>query len=81
MKTSKWAVTLVRAALTAALATLLSLAWKPALVGMLLIGHLYTVFIVIYYYSKSSTRSVKDETLIDGQFFVLWAVSALAAFL
>ena len=81
MKKTKWAVTLVLAALTAALATLLSLTWKPALVGMLLIGHLYTVFIVIYYYSKSSTRSVKDETLIDGQFFVLWAVSALAAFL
>ena len=81
MKKTKWAITLVLLALTAALATLLSLTWKPGLVGMLLIGHLYTVFIVIYYYSKSSTRSVKDETLIDGQFFVLWAVSALAAFL
>ena len=64
----------------AALATLLTLTWKPALVAMLLAGHLYTVFIVIYYYSKSSTRSVKDETLIDGQFFVLWALSALAAY-
>ena len=81
MKKTKWAVTLILVALTAALATLLSLTWKPGLVGMLLIGHLYTVFIVIYYYSKSSTRSVKDETLIDGQFFVLWAVSALASFL
>ncbi len=81
MKKTKWAVTLVLLALTAALATLLSLTWKPALVGMLLIGHLYTIFIVIYYYSKSSTRSVKDETLIDGQFFVLWALSGLAAYL
>ncbi len=81
MKKTKWAVTVVLLALTAALGTLLSLTWKPALVGMLLIGHLYTVFIVIYYYSKSSTRSVKDETLIDGQFFVLWALSGLAAYL
>ena len=81
MKKTKWAVTLVLLALTAALGTLLSFTWKRTLVGMLLLGHLYTVFIVIYYYSKSSTRSVKDETLIDGQFFVLWAVSALAAYL
>lgn len=81
MKKTKWAVTLILLALTAALATLLTLTWKPALVEMLLIGHLYTVFIVIYYYSKSSTRSVKDETLIDGQFFVLWALSGLAAYL
>ena len=81
MKKTKWAVTLVLLALTAALGTLLSLTWKPALVGMLLIGHLYTVFIVIYYYSKSSTRSVKDETLIDGQFFILWVLSGLAAYL
>lgn len=80
MKKTKWAVTLILLALTAALATLLTLTWKPALVAMLLAGHLYTVFIVIYYYSKSSTRSVKDETLIDGQFFVLWALSALAAY-
>lgn len=81
MKKTKWAVTLILLALTAVLATLLTLTWKPALVEMLLIGHLYTVFIVIYYYSKSSTRSVKDETLIDGQFFVLWALSGLAAYL
>ena len=81
MKKTKWAVTLILLALTAALATLLTLTWKPALLEMLLIGHLYTVFIVIYYYSKSSTRSVKDETLIDGQFFVLWALSGLAAYL
>ncbi len=80
MKKTKWAVTLILLALTGALATLLTLTWKPALVAMLLVGHLYTVFIVIYYYSKSSTRSVKDETLIDGQFFILWLLSGLAAY-
>ena len=81
MTKTKWAVTLILLALTAALGTLLTMTWKPALVAMLLLGHLYTVFIVIYYYSKTTTRSVKDETLIDGQFFVLWALSALAAYL
>lgn len=81
IKKTKWAVALILAALTAALAVLWTLTWKPALVAMLLIGHLYTVFIVIYYYSKNATRSVKDETLVDGQFFVLWALSGLAALL
>ena len=81
MTKTKWAVTLILLALTAALGTLLTMTWKPALVAMLLLGHLYTVFIVIYYYSKTTTRSVKDETLIYGPFFVLWALSALAAYL
>lgn len=81
MKKTKWAVTLILASLTAALATLCTLTWKPALVTMLLIGDLYTIFIVIYYYGRNSTRSVKDETLVDGQFFVLWALSGLAALL
>ena len=35
MKKTKWAVTLILLALTAALATLLTLTWKPALVAML----------------------------------------------
>jgi len=79
IKKTKWAVAFILAALTAALGVLWTLTWRPALVAMLLIGHLYTVFIVIYYYGRNSTRSVKDETLVDGQFFVLWALSALSA--
>lgn len=81
IKKTKWVVALILAALTAALGTLWTLTWKPALVAMLLIGDLYTIFIVIYYYGRNSTRSVKDETLVDGQFFVLWALSGLAALL
>nr|QGT50808.1 hypothetical protein Elusimicrob2101_0710 [uncultured Elusimicrobia bacterium] len=81
IKKTKWAVALILAALTAALATLWTLTWRPSLVAMLLIGDLYTIFIVIYYYGRNSTRSVKDETLVDGQFFVLWALSGLAALL
>lgn len=81
IKKTKWVVALILAALTAALGTLWTLTWKPALVAMLLIGDLYTIFIVTYYYGRNSTRSVKDETLVDGQFFVLWALSGLAALL
>ena len=81
IKKTKWVVALILAALTGALGTLWTLTWKPALVAMLLIGDLYTIFIVIYYYGRNATRSVKDETLVDGQFFILWALSGLAALL
>lgn len=78
---TKAAIALLLTALTAVLVTLWMITWKPALVAMLLIGNLYTIFIVIYYYSKTTTRSVKEETLIDGQFFILWILSCLAGYL
>ena len=81
MKKTKWAIALILAALTSTLATLLTFTWKPALVAMLLVGNIYTIVIVLYYYSKSATRSVKDETLIDGQFFILWLLSVLATYI
>ena len=81
MKKTKWVVTFLLVSLAAVLGILWSLPWKRSLVAMLLLGLVYTVSIVVYYYSKSTTRSVKDETLIDGQFFVLWALSALSAYL
>jgi 4-hydroxy-3-methylbut-2-enyl diphosphate reductase len=80
MKKTKWVVTLLLVSLAAVLGILWSLPWKRSLVAMLLLGLVYTVSIVVYYYSKSTTRSVKDETLIDGQFFMLWALSALSVY-
>ena len=67
--------------LTAVLVTLLLITWKPALVGMLLLGNFYTIFVVIYYYSHPASRGVKEETLIDGQFFVLWLLAWLSRFI
>ena len=69
---TKGAVTLILTALTGVLAALWFMPWKPLLTGMLLIGNVYTVFIVIYYYSHVTARNIKQETLIDGQFFILW---------
>ena len=71
---TKLAVTVLLTALTAVLLTLLLITWKPALVAMLLLGNLYTIFIVIYYYSHSVSRGIKEETLIDAQFLYcgLW---------
>lgn len=78
---TKAAVTLLLCALTAVLCTLLVITWKPALVTMLLLGNFYTIFIVIYYYSKATARSVKEEAVIDGQFFILWLLSFIAGYL
>ena len=69
---TKWVVTFILTALTGVLAALWFMPWKPFLTGMLLIGNVYTVFIVIYYYSHVTARNIKQETLIDGQFFILW---------
>lgn len=81
IRITKWAVAVLLTALTAVLVTLLVITWKPALVGMLLLGNFYTIFIVIYYYSHSASRGVKEETLIDGQFFVLWLLVWLSRFI
>ena len=69
------------AALTGVLAALWLMPWKPTLVGMLLIGNLYTIYIVIYYYSHLTVRSVRQETFIDGQFFILWILSYLSKYM
>ncbi len=78
---TKLAVAVLLIMLTAVLVTLLMITWKPALVAMLLLGNLYTLFIVIYYYSHPASRGVKEETLIDGQFFVLWLLAWFSRFI
>ena len=78
---TKLAVMGLLTALTAVLATLLSITWKPGLVAMLLIGNIYTIFVVIYYYSHSASRGIKEETLIDAQFFVLWILAWFSRFI
>ena len=78
---TKLAVMGLLGALTTVLAVLLTITWKPALVAMLLVGNLYTIFVVIYYYSHTASRGVKEETLIDAQFFVLWILAWISRFI
>lgn len=78
---TKLAVMGLLGALTTVLAVLLTITWKPALVAMLLVGNLYTIFIVIYYYSHTVSRGTKEETLIDAQFFVLCILVWLSRFI
>ena len=77
---TKLAVGILLMALTAVLATLWVITWKPALVSMLLLGNCYTIYIALYYYTHTATRGVKEETLIDAQFFILWILAYIAQF-
>lgn len=77
---TKLAIAAMLTALSAVLVTLWVITWKPPLVSMLLLGNLYTIYIVIYYYSHVTPRGVKEETLIDGQFFILWILSFLSTY-
>lgn len=72
---TKVALTFLITALSAILAVLWGITWKPTLVAMLLLGNVYTIWIVIYYYSHAAPRGIKEETLIDGQFFILWILA------
>jgi 4-hydroxy-3-methylbut-2-enyl diphosphate reductase len=74
---TKIAITFIIFALTAVLIKLLLMGWKTGLVSMLLLGHIYTVFTAVYFYSKKIPRGVLSETVIDGQFYLL----ALLAFI
>lgn len=75
---TKLAIAVLLTALTAALAALRLMPWKPELTAMLLLGNCYTIFIVIYYYTHPASRGVKEETLIDAQFYVLWLMAWLS---
>jgi 4-hydroxy-3-methylbut-2-enyl diphosphate reductase len=74
---TKIVLTFIILALTAVLIKLLLMHWKTDLVSMLLLGHIYTVITVVYFYSKRIPRGVFSETVIDGQFYLL----ALLAFI
>ena len=75
IKITKAAITLIIIALTAVLIKLLLMGWKPRLVAMLLLGHVYTVCSAVYFYSKKVPRSVLSETALDGQFYLLAALA------
>lgn len=75
---TKIAITAIILALTAVLIKLLLMGWKTDLVAMLLLGHIYTVAIAVYSYSRKVPRSIGSETAIDGQFYILALLTFIA---
>ncbi|MDR0735196.1 MAG: 4-hydroxy-3-methylbut-2-enyl diphosphate reductase [Elusimicrobiota bacterium] len=71
IKTTQAALTLIIIALSAVLAKLYFMGWKPKLVAFLLLGHAYTIGAAVYFYSRRIPRGTGMETIIDGQFYLL----------
>jgi 4-hydroxy-3-methylbut-2-enyl diphosphate reductase len=75
---TKIAISAIVLALTAVLIKLLLMGWKVKLVSVLLLGHVYTVATAVYFYSRKVPRNTANETIIDGQFYLLAALSYIA---
>lgn len=78
IKKTRAAVGIIWGAITAVLAALLFLNWKVSLVTMLLLGNLYTAAVAAFCCFRQKPGSMLEETLVDGQFYIL-AVLAFAA--
>ncbi|WP_428897019.1 4-hydroxy-3-methylbut-2-enyl diphosphate reductase [Parelusimicrobium proximum] len=68
-------------ALSCVLIMLLMMGWNIRLVSMLLAGNIYIIFAAVYCCTKNKPRSVMEETIVDGQFFVLAILSYMSRFI
>ena len=64
-------VALIWSAVSAALIMLLIIGWKVRLVSMLLLGNIFTAFVATHCYRRTKPGGALEETLIDGQFYIL----------
>ena len=80
-RATKFAIGLIWSAISAALIMLLMAGWKAQLVSMLLVGNIYTAFMATHCYRRSKTGRTLEETLIDGQFYILAVLAFCSRFL
>jgi len=80
MRATKLVLGLIWSAISAVLIALFIIDWKASLVSMLLIGNIYTALISVHC-RRSKSGGVLEETLIDGQFYVLAALAFCSRFL
>ncbi|WP_424244927.1 4-hydroxy-3-methylbut-2-enyl diphosphate reductase [Elusimicrobium posterum] len=78
---TRFVISILIIALTVVLILLLTMGWKVKLVSMLLLGNVYIICIAVYYYLKQKPRTIMEETLVDGQFFVLSILAFLSRFI
>ena len=71
LRVTRAAVGLVWSAISAALIMLLVLGWKVQIVSMLLLGNVYTAFVAIRCCRRLKPGGALEETLVDGQFYLL----------
>ncbi|MGB2578847.1 4-hydroxy-3-methylbut-2-enyl diphosphate reductase [Elusimicrobium simillimum] len=75
------AITAVIVIVNGVLISLIAMGWKVKLVSMLLLSNVYIICIAVYYYRQRKPRNVMEETLVDGQFFIMAVLSFLARFI
>jgi 4-hydroxy-3-methylbut-2-enyl diphosphate reductase len=81
LRATRLAVGLIWSAISAALIMLLVMGWKVQLVSMLLLGNGYTAFVAIYCCRRRVSSGKLEETLIDGQFYILAVLAYCSRFL
>ena len=72
---------LIWSAISAVLIMLLIMGWKVQLVSMLLLGNIYTAFMAARCCRHPKPGSIFEETLIDGQFYILAVLAFCSRFL
>jgi len=81
VKAAGAAIAVVMTALAVVLGALIAAGWKVKLVTALLLGNIYIGFVAAYYYNKQNPKNVKEEILVDGQFFALAILAFLSRFI
>ena len=75
LRTTQITIGLIWSAISFVLVMLLIRDWNVGLVSMLLIGNIYTAFTCIRCYRRPKPGSALEETLVDGQFYILAVLS------
>jgi 4-hydroxy-3-methylbut-2-enyl diphosphate reductase len=81
MRATRFTVGLLWCAISAALIMLFIMGWKVRLVSMLLLGNVYTAFVAVRYYRRPRHGGALEETLIDGQFYIIAILTFCSQFL
>jgi len=81
LRATRFTVGLIWGAISAALIMLLIIGWKVQLVSMLLLGNIYTAFVTVHYFRYPQHGGALEETLIDGQFYILAVLAFCSGFL
>jgi len=81
LRATRLAVGLIWGAISLALITLFIINWKVQLVSMLLLGNIYTAFMAAHCCRRLKPGGALEETLIDGQFYILALLAFCSRFL
>jgi 4-hydroxy-3-methylbut-2-enyl diphosphate reductase len=81
LRATRLTVGLIWGAISAALIMLFVMSWKVRLVSMLLLGNIYTAFMAARCCRRPKPGSAIEETLIDGQFYILVVLAFCSRFL